>query len=255
MNKYDIENLLGATVGICAFSELKDKLIDCRNKEKIPTGAKSVILFVFPYKVKEEKPANICRYSAVADYHKVCEDILKKHVETLKKQHNNNNFVHFVDNSPIPEVCAANKAGLGDVGKNGLLITKEYGSYVFLGEIVTDLEIEAENNYSECINCGACKKACPVGLDKEKCLSRLTQKKGELSCEEKALIIKGGCVWGCDICAEVCPLNKNAKVTYIDEFLNSYKDSYVYGEDITGRAYAWRGEAVIKRNYDILKDR
>ncbi len=255
MNKRVIENLLGVKVGVCAFSNVQDKLINCRNKEKLPKNAKSVIMFCFPYKVKSEKPENICRYSAVADYHSVCDNILKKYVEILKSQHNAHNFVHFVDNSPIPEVYAASIAGLGCVGKNGLLITKKYGSYVFLGEIVTDLEIDADSCVTECINCGACKKACPVGLNKEKCLSLLTQKKGELEQEEKELIIKSGCIWGCDICAEVCPLNKNAQNTYIDEFINSYKHNYTCGEDITGRAFAWRGEKVIKRNYDILKDR
>ena len=255
MNKHYIENLLGTNVGVCAFSELKDKLIDCRNKEKLPKNAKSVIIFCFPYKVKEEKPMNICRYATVEDYHVVCNEILEKYVLILKKQHKDNEFIHFVDNSPIPEVYAANIAGLGDLGKNGLLITEKYGSYVFIGEIVTDLEIEADSFYGECINCGACKKACPVGLDKEKCLSKITQKKGELTKDEEALIAKSGCIWGCDIFADVCPLNKNAATTEIERFLNSYKDGFVCGEDITGRAFAWRGEKVINRNYNIVKDR
>lgn len=255
MKKERIESLLGVNVGVCSFSEVQDKLISCRNKEKLPENAKSVILFLFPYKVKQEKPKNICRYASVADYHTICDNILQGYVKILKNEHNEHNFVPFVDNSPIPEVYAASVAGLGDVGKNGLLINKDYGSYVFIGEIVTDLEIEANSFYSECIDCGACKKACPVGLDKQKCLSAVSQKKGELSKEEADLLKNSGCVWGCDICAEVCPMNKDKKTTNIEEFIGSYRNGYTLSEDITDRAYAWRGEKVIKRNYEIIKDR
>lgn len=251
MKKYDIEKSLGCEVGICSFETVKEHLINCRNKQLLPKNAKSIILFVFPYNVKAEKPMNICRYATVKDYHTVCAEILQKYTETLKSQHKEYNFVHFVDNSPIPEVFAAANAGLGVVGKNGLLITKKYGSYVFIGEIVTDMEIDAENKAESCINCGTCEKVCPVNLNKEKCLSLLTQKKGELEEWEKTLIKQSGCIWGCDICADVCPMNKNVEQTDIEEFISSYRNGYTLGEDISGRAFAWRGEKVIKRNYEL----
>ena len=76
--------------------------------------------------------------------------------------------------------------------------------------------------------------------------------KKELNFAEKAALKKYNTVWGCDICAEVCPLNKNAANTYIPEFISGYRDRYEYGEDISGRAYEWRGEKVIKRNYEII---
>ena len=85
-----------------------------------------------------------------------------------------------------------------------------------------------------------------------KCLSAVTQQKKELNFAEKAALKKYNTVWGCDICAEVCPLNKNAANTYIPEFISGYRDRYEYGEDISGRAYEWRGEKVIKRNYEII---
>lgn len=255
ITKEKLSSLLGVNVGVCAFGEIKDKLLPCKNLSLIPNGAKSVLLFVFPYKVKEEKPKNICRYAAVPDYHKVCKEMLDGYCKILLQNFNGQKFVPFIDNSPVPEVFAAAKAGLGLKGKNGLLITKEYGSFAFIGEIVSDMEVETNDCYGECKNCGLCKTACPVGLNKEKCLSALTQKKGELTESELELIKQSGVVWGCDICAEICPLNQGKGLSNIKEFVNGYRDSYQDSEDITGRAYAWRGEKVVKRNLDIIKKR
>ncbi len=254
ITKEELSALLGTEVGVCAFKDIKDALLPCRKAELIPNDAKSVLLFVFPYKVKEEKPQNISRYAAVPDYHNICKKALDGFCEILKKNYNDCNFVSFIDDSPIPEVTASVKAGLGVKGENGLLITREYGSFVFIGEIVTNMAVECENRYAECENCGLCEKACPVGLNKRHCLSALTQKKGELTNEETDQIKRSSCVWGCDICAEVCPMNKGKKLSEINEFINGYRDSYKENEDITGRAYAWRGEKVIKRNYEIIKN-
>lgn len=234
--------------GVCSFDEVKDKLINCRKISEIPENAKSIIVFAFPYKVKEEKPLNISRYAAVTDYHVVVENFLNSYCSALKKEFKNNAFVPFVDNSPIPEVYAGAVSGLGVKGKNGLLITKEYGSFVFLGEIVTDLHIQSESNYKECIDCGLCKKLCPVSLNKEICISKITQQKKDLSEEQIALIKENGSVWGCDICAENCPLNKGKKLTNIEEFVNSYRNSFKNTEDSANRPYNWRGKEVILRN-------
>ncbi len=247
-------DLLGVNVGVCSFEDVKEHILPCRNKTLIPNGAKSVLVFVFPYKVKEQKPKNICRYAAVPDYHKICKEALDGYCKILSEKYGEYSFVPFIDNSPIPEVLAGAVAGLGVLGKNGLLITKDYGSFVFIGEIVTDLKVKAENQYAECENCGLCEKLCPVGLNKEKCLSAITQKKGELTSEEQELIRQNGSVWGCDICAECCPNNKNKELSNIKEFINGYRDCYQENEDITGRAYAWRGEKVVKRNYEIVKN-
>lgn len=236
--------------GFCAFDEVSEKLLECRAKQRIPQNAKTVICCIFPYKVKNSTPKFISRYAAVPDYHSVCMDYLNRAVKELKNKFPQNNFEAFVDNSPIPEVYAAATAGLGLRGKNGLLITKNYGSYVFLGEIVTDLELECKNSFSECCACGRCKTACPK---EEVCLSAVTQKKGELTIEESRLLFENKLLWGCDICAEVCPLNETAKITDIPEFLKGYRDCYTENENITGRAYAWRGEKCIRRNYENLK--
>lgn len=254
MNKMEKEELkLKRDFGVLSFLDVEKELFECRNKNKIPQNAKSILFFVFPYKVKEEKPKNICRYASVCDYHTAVGGILESISKELKNKFPDFSFVPFVDNSPINEVKFAASSGLGVIGKNGLLITKEYGSFVFIGEIVTDLLITpTKTEIKGCLNCFKCKENCPVGLDKEKCLSKITQKKGELTQEEEELIRKSGCIWGCDICSDVCPMNKGAKTTDIKEFTESYKNEYIFGEDITDRAFMWRGEKVIKRNYKII---
>ena len=241
-------------IGFCPFAVVKDFLIPCAGLKRIPQNAKTVICALFPYKVRDEHPENISRYGAVPDYHNICGEMLLKAREELQTAYPNNQFETFIDNSPIPEVYCASAAGLGAMGKNGLLINKDYGSFVFIGEIVTDLDLALNPTEPvRCMDCGKCKSACPVCLDKERCLSKITQKKGELTPQEEQLIRENGSVWGCDICAEVCPINKNAKITYVDDFINGYRHRYTEGEDMTGRPYAWRGEKVIRRNSDLFK--
>lgn len=224
-------------------------MIDCRAKARLPENPQTVIVCLFPYKVREKPPENISRYAAVPDYHKVCGAYLERACAALSAQFPENSFRWFTDNSPLPEVSAAVFAGLGVRGDNGMLITPKYGSYVFVGEIVTDIYVKTEKNSLECIHCGRCKSACPVGLDKARCLSHLSQKKGELDADTAAKLKKYNIVWGCDICAESCPLNRMAQSTYIREFVSGYRDRYIEGEDIAGRAYEWRGEKTVKRNF------
>ena len=238
--------------GFCAFDLVKERLLPCRAMRRLPENAKTVILLLFPYKVRDAHPENICRYASVPDYHDITQKYLSNITDDLKKEFPEYKFESFADNSPIPEVSAAAAAGLGVYGENGLLINKTYGSWCFICEIVTDLEIPAENHFKKCPVCGNCKKACPRGDLEGKCLSAVTQQKKELNFAEKSALKKYNTVWGCDICAEVCPLNKNAANTYIPEFISGYRDRYEYGEDISGRAYEWRGEKVIKRNYEII---
>ncbi len=239
-------------VGFCAFDSVKDHLLDCRAKQRIPQNAKTIIICAFPYKIKDEAPKFLSRYAAVPDYHTVCGQMLEKAKEKLKQKYPQNEFEWFCDNSPIPEVHTAAVAGLGVKGENGLLITKEYGSFVFLGEIVTDLDIECKNNYSECNHCGKCNTACPVSLNKTNCLSNLSQKK-KLDDSELQTLKQNNILWGCDICQNACPLNKNAKNTDIPEFINGYRNEYIPCEDTENRPYTWRGDTVIKRNYENLK--
>jgi len=177
-----------AEFGVCDFGVFENRLLDCRAVSRIQIGSQSVIVVLFPYKCRIEPPKNICRYGAVADYHGVCGNILQSCCDDFKKTFPDNNFELFIDNSPIREVEAAVRAGLGVKGKNGLLINPIYGSFVFIGEIVTDLKLEATNFSGMCIGCNKCEEMCPTGSiksgNKTNCLSAITQKKGELTDDE-----------------------------------------------------------------------
>ena len=248
-------------VGVCEYSRLSGSLFTCRAKSRLPQNARSVIVYLFPYYLGEEfyKESNISKYAVVPDYHTVSASMLKTAADELKKAYPEYSFECFCDNSPLDEVSAAVLAGLGVRGRNSLLINPEFGSFCFIGEIVTDLPVEPSRAHdnTECIGCGACEAACPAcalsggKVDKEKCLSALTQKKGELTEAEAALIKKSGCAWGCDICQNICPMNKNIKSTEIPAFIDGAAARADLNTDIEGRAFAWRGEKVIKRNLEI----
>ena len=236
----------------CDYKEVANHLISCCAKSRIPENAKSIIVAAFPYKVKQDPPKNISRYAAVPDYHEVCGEMLRSAVNSLYKKFPSSRFEYFLDNSPVPEVAVAARSGLGVLGKNGLLIHRKYGSYVFLGEIITDLELEPDKNYEECLDCGHCIRACQHVTNKEGCLSAVNQQKKPLSDAQIAEIKQSGVCFGCDKCSEVCPMNKNAQITYIKEFTEGYRDSFSPDENREGRAYNWRGPEVIDRNYKII---
>ena len=243
--------------GFCSFDEIKDFLIDCRAKSRIPLNAKTVITILFPYYLGEEayENSNVSRYAVVRDYHEVSSFYLSLMADKLKEIYPQNEFVFFADNSPIPEVYAAAKSGVGVKGKNGLLINEKYGSWIFIGEIVTDLEIHCENKEIKlCHGCSKCLEACPTGVlkeeifDPDRCLSHISQKKGEIPEEYAAMMKNLGCAWGCDECQKACPYNINAEKTTLEEFIKSAEPFVTPDTEIGGRAFAWRGEKVIKRN-------
>lgn len=249
--------------GFCSFNVIKDRLIECRAKQRIPENAKTVITLLFPYYLGEEayENINVSRYAAVSDYHTVANRYLSVICEKLNEEYPENQFAFFADNSPVPEVFAAAKSGLGMVGKNELFINEKYGSWVFIGEIITDLHIHTEDREIKgCPDCGKCKCACPTGVlkdekfDPDKCLSHITQKKGEIPEEYKKMMKNLGCAWGCDECQKVCPFNERAEKTTIKEFTRNFNPVVTKDTPIEGRAFEWRGEKVIKRNIEILED-
>ena len=116
-------------------------LLECRALSRIPKEAKTVFVCGFPYYVGEFPERNLSRYAIVPDYHKVAGELLENVCSRLREAFPGE-FQWFADNSPIREVDAAVRAGLGVLGKNGLLLHPEYGSWLFLGTIVTDLPAE-----------------------------------------------------------------------------------------------------------------
>lgn len=262
-----VEKILSEFVcdyGFCEFEKISSNLIQCVNIKKIPANAKTVITVIFPYCLEESKyeNLNVSRYAAVPDYHTVANKYLEKIALKLSDNFENDEFVFFADNSPVNEVYAACVSGLGKLGRNGLLINEKYGSWVFIGEIVTTLDLNVKSgDVVRCENCNKCVEACPVNalskenFDKDLCLSNVSQKKGDIPEEYQQLMKKYGCAWGCDICQKVCPHNKDVMRTSIEEFIEGFQSFVEENCEINGRAFAWRGEKVIKRNLKIINDK
>ncbi len=249
--------------GCVSFQHLN--IFDVRSKAKIPQNCTGAIAMIFPYYNKSAFCGNISAYCSVADYHTVIGMQLKSICEELKEKYPNYDFIGFVDSSPVDEVDMCIKAGLGVRGKNSLLITPRYGSFVFIGEILTNMPLDNTTCFEDkgCLNCGLCAKACPgkaireTGINKDRCASNLTQKKGELTDEEVLIIKKAHTIFGCDICQLVCPMNKN-----IEETENLFSDdifSTVTAENVEkvykSRPFGWRGLKVLQRNIEIYNNK
>ena len=245
-----------------ACRELRPHLISRAEIE-----ARSVIIYLLPY--FSEEGENISSYAVGIDYHLVTRRINSEITERLSQKFPNNKFIGFGDHSPIDERHAALISGLGIRGDSGLLINEKYGTYVFIGEIVTDLEASKEDltpltEQKRCIGCGKCKEACPTGIlrgEGEDCLSAITQKKGKLSEFEMNLMIEHNTAWGCDICQRVCPYNNAPEKTKVWDFLVDsvpHLTSVILGgmdePEFERRAYAWRGRKTIMRNLIILEN-
>ena len=229
--------------------------------------AKSIVVCLFSYNTG--KKCLISEYALGEDYHTVIKKRLSSVLEILKV--NGYEAECFVDNSPLSDRHLAYLAGLGFFGMNGMLINEEFGSKVFIAGIVTDCELEEDKpvENSICAKCRKCIEICPggaigddFGFDENKCVSFLTQKKGELSEQEEKIIKESGYIWGCDICQNVCPYNYSIKYTNIHEFMHNDNDIEKITEDMSNkefkkifgnRAYAWRGKSVLIRNMDIFK--
>ena len=232
-----------------------------RKIDQLPFVPQSVIIFAIPYYAGELPCRNLSRYAVAKDYHLFFQRFSEEIKTELQKLYPQEFFVAFADNSPIDEREAAAKAGLGLRGMNKLLLTERYGSYVFLGEVLTSIpyrEIGTLSSFAvhECEKCGLCLSACPK---KEVCVSALTQKKGDLTQEEKEAIRSLGSVWGCDICQDVCPHSKNAEITPIDYFkvdlierLTPEMLETMSDEVFCQRAYSWRGKKTILRNLSLF---
>ncbi len=157
---------------------------------------------------------NFSNYAWGDDYHLILKERLQELLAYIKKQTSNVQGVVCVDTSPVMEKVWAQRAGLGWQGKHTNLISRDYGSWLFLGELILDIKLEYDRPFADdlCGICTACIKACPTKaltayqLDALKCISYLTiEHRGEFP-EEYADKLNGW-IYGCDICQEVCPWN------------------------------------------------
>lgn len=228
----------------------------------------SAVMMAVPYAVNDGQKGNISDYAKSRDYHLFFAQLFDELLPVLRSKFPDYRFAGFADHSPIDEIHAAAIGGLGIIGRNGLVITENYSSLIFLGEIVTDAPIECQKQpVRHCEDCGLCLSACPVGCDKQRCLSAITQKKGELSEEEEALILENGSVWGCDTCQTVCPHTKKvyasgtvySPIPFFSEgripFLTRRTVEDMTEDEFAERAYSWRGRGAILRNLVLFEEK
>ena len=250
-------------------NEFEEQSIDKRINPFLymPEG-KTIISIAFPYiyDLDFSSKTQFSKYTLGKDYHAVTTEYMEKICKFIESM--GAKAMCLVDSNSLPERYIAFNSGLGFIGKNNTLITEKYGSYVFLGEIITDLIIEPDKPIKQkCGDCEICLKVCPTnsivkgkeGINNNAniCLSYITQKKDiEDSWFEKL----NGRLFGCDTCQKMCPYNKGIQFSPIKDFKpyehmekvnvqelidmdnQSFKDKY----KIT--SCGWRGKNILKRN-------
>lgn len=235
-------------------------------------NVKSIIVCIFPYFTGNMEGANISKYTYSLDYHIIAGERLKDIGEFLTSRIEGFEYKCFVDSGPLVDRYLAYLAGIGYFGVNSSIITDKYGSYLFIGYILNNYPFEPDEPMDRtCIKCGECVKRCPgaailgdFSINPKRCISYITQKKGELTEEEIEILNKNPMVFGCDICQDVCPHNQGIEITNMAEFKKDliYKLEY---DEISGisnkefkrrygdRAFSWRGKGIILRNFKNIK--
>jgi epoxyqueuosine reductase len=219
---------------------------------KLVPGAKSVITLLlnyFPAEHQNVDAPKVSKYAYGKDYHEVIKEKLKTFLQLIKENIGDVHGRGFTDSAPVLERSWAQKSGLGWIGKNGNLITKNNGSFFFIATLITDLELETDNPFIKdyCGTCTKCIDSCPTDailpdkvIDGSKCISYFT-------IELKNLLIPGEMkgkfenqLFGCDICQDVCPWNRfstpttETAFTPLREILNFTKNEW---EEITEESF------------------
>lgn len=216
----------------------------------------------YPTEVQSSEAPQISKYAYGRDYHKVLKKVLTSFAEGLTEVFGEHIYRVCIDTAPISERYWAQRAGIGYVGKNQNIIIPKVGSYVFLGEILTSLDLTPSQPLRRsCGNCTRCIDACPTralsldGLDARRCLSYLTiEHRGEIP--EGLHTSLGTRIYGCDTCQDVCPYNRTPVQTRL--FPASSKIIRLSDDDIrdfTEDVYAslFFGSAVTRAKYEGMK--
>jgi epoxyqueuosine reductase len=275
---YDLEDKLHAQKEKGYHSGFEHKVIEERiYPEKIFDQPKSIIAIALAYpskmnrkppRVKGERRGEFARASWGVDYHDVLRDRMDQLIEYIREEAEDEaiDFKPMVDTGELVDVAVAQRAGLGFIGRNGLLITEEFGSYVYLGEIITNLSFEPDQEVPfGCGDCTRCVDACPTDallgdgrMNAKRCLSYQTQTKGYMPKEYRRKM--GHVIYGCDICQIVCPYNKGVDSHFHEEMepdpektmpllkplltISNKEFKETYGE----MAGSWRGKKPLQRN-------
>ncbi len=192
---------------------------------KLVPGAKSVITLLlnyFPAKEQSGTSPKISKYAFGNDYHEVIRSKLKLFLQNMKEQIGEIYGRGFVDSAPVLERAWAQKAGIGWIGKNGNLITKQSGSFFFIATLVVDLELKYDNGFAKdyCGTCTKCIDECPTEailpdkvVDGSKCISYFTIELKDALIPDAQKGKFDNWMFGCDVCQDVCPWNRFSKST------------------------------------------
>jgi epoxyqueuosine reductase len=206
--------------------------------EQVLPGIKSVISLALNYYSPEQRPEDstdpksppygkIARYGWGRDYHRVLDKRLKELALWMRQQDPTIGLRHYADTGPIQDKLWAERAGLGWIAKNSNLITRDYGSWVFLGSVLTTLELQADRPHTQhCGSCSRCIDACPTGaivepfvIDANRCIAYHTIENRAEELPKAIAENLQGWVAGCDICQDCCPWNDRfAKPTDVADF-------------------------------------
>ena len=276
-----------SAAGVCDFSQLTPFMMPharARAMQLVP-GAACTFVVLLPY-FAGDTPGNLSLYARGRDYHAVMDEVLAPFAVQMAEERGCR-AVPLADASPLPEVQAARLSGVGKVGESGLVFDADYGSYVFIGTILTDLPfapLPAVRRHRppaapaqsapllDCAHCDACVRRCPQGailpggrIDQCLCLSALTQQSGSLSEDVAAAVSAHPLIWGCDLCQQVCPQNRGirqaAHPAFLENLLHSLTTADLDGltrreflQKYPQRAFTWRGPAPLLRNLKLKKE-
>jgi len=254
---------------------VKDDLDLITNPKQVLSTAKSIIVVALSYYHEGEKKrgalqGGLAKFAQVKDYHQVLGDKLEQLADFIEGLAAGVETYQFVDTGPTVDRALARKAGLGWQGKNCSIIHPEYGSWIFIGGIMTNLELDKDPPLeNKCGDCTLCLDKCPTGaleekyvLNAEKCLGQVTLSKGYLSIAERKKI--GTRVWGCDTCQNVCPYNQEVKTIQHAEFKTDNLEAHPkllpllkltnqqFRDKFNQTVMNWRGKRPIKRNAAII---
>ncbi|OSB09372.1 epoxyqueuosine reductase [Paraclostridium bifermentans] len=270
---HDLENIIKDRTKKDFITGMEETSIEKRiNPRASMENAESIIVCAFPYFVGDVVDSNLSKYCYGMDYHIVVKEKLQQIADYIDSEIEGFQYMIFADNGPLVDRYLASVSGIGYYGINNNIITDEYGSFVFIGYIINNYYFESDKKSEKsCAKCGKCITSCPgkailgnFEMNPKKCLSYITQKKEDLSEDEKIALKNNKKIFGCDICQDVCPHNISISKTNIKEF----KEQLIYNlkeEEINNisnkefrrrykeKAFSWRGKKIIQRNIEILE--
>lgn len=257
-------------------SGFEEKDIEKRTEPSLlMEGARSIVSIALAYPAKmKERPANtkenrrgaFCRASWGSDYHRILREKLQKLADYLIAKVPEAKAKVMVDTGELSDRAVAERAGIGWPGKNTNVITKEFGSYVYLGEMITNFPFPPDKPAVDlCGDCNLCVEHCPTGalvqggqLNSHKCIAFLTQTKRDIpELYRKAL---GNRVYGCDTCQQVCPYNRGVDSHFHQEMEPDPQlvkpllkpllsiSNRDFKEMFGAMSGSWRGKKPIQRN-------